>query len=324
MQIAALSDIVEGKLLNTPAVSFVTQIHTNLSKVNDGDAFFAIDLDDAKTAIQKGAFGIIVDKILLEKLDLTTIDNEIAWIYVDDIIRSIKNIIRYTLINKSVSSYALDSVSCHLVELFKTKENSNITIVKNDIFKDFETLLSIEENSLIFGSNIEFMKFIDPNCIFISKSSYQINNLIKHTLFETSFSYEDILFQNIKLPILYINNLLEVLDILPFKVDLKKISNFKLFKPIFINKSAQIVPHGQTNRFIVSNNNISICEIEIAYLKKEYSYANIDVINRNDFNNEELFDHIKNRNYNALYIKGEISTNILKILQEHDSSLSLF
>ena len=48
MQISDLTDIVEGQLQNTPAISFITQIHTNITaleikditNVNEGKSSF--------------------------------------------------------------------------------------------------------------------------------------------------------------------------------------------------------------------------------------------------------------------------------------------
>ena len=56
MQISALTDIVEGKLLNSPSISFITQTHTNIKKVNEGDAFFAQNQIEIELSYKKRCF----------------------------------------------------------------------------------------------------------------------------------------------------------------------------------------------------------------------------------------------------------------------------
>ena len=114
------------------------------------------------------------------------------------------------------------------------------------------------------------------------------------------------------------------MELFEYKVDLKRLNNFELFKPIFINKSTQIVPMGQTNRFILANTNDEISKLEISFLKEFYSYATIKVIDVTTFEDEEIFQEIKKQNFNALYLKGRLIKDINKILEQNDNSEKLF
>lgn len=311
MQITALTDIVEGQLLNTPSISFVTQIHTNLAKVNEGDAFFVTNEEDIPKAIEKSAFAIIYE------FETTIIDNEIAWIKVDDLEKAICNILRFHLLKYNIKYIYTNKVFFKFLNTFKSKERSYIVTLKDNLSLDFELLKSIIEDKIIFGINFNFLESIGTNIVSLENKIYDIKNLTSHSLFETSFSYKDKFFDKIKIPTVYINDLLQQLELFEYKVDLKKLNSFHLFKPIFINKSNQIVQFGQTNKFIIANEDEEIYSIEIAYLKKHYSYANIKVIDISNYNEDEIFSYIANNNFNALYLCGATYKTIIKVLENN-------
>ena len=319
MKISALTDIVEGKLLNTPAISFVTQIHLNINKLNDGDAFFANNQAEIDNAIGKGIFAIIVDSMP----NIT--DDEIAWIKVENLKKAKTNTLRYFLVQKNTSFTYIDSVFYKFLNLFKTRDSiNNILTLSNNITKDFELLNNLETDKTIFCTNLKFLQAISPNINKLRCKNYKIKNLTIHSLFEVSFSYKDKFFEHIKLPQVYINRFMQIIELFEYKIDLKRLNNFELFKPLFINKSRQVVPNGQTNRFILANDDKDICKKEIKYLKQYYNYAIVVIIDMSLFNDDEIFLQIKKTEFNALYIKGKNIKDINKILEQNNSSEKLF
>ncbi len=189
MQISALTDIVEGELLNSPAISFITQIHTKISRVNEGDAFFATDNEKAQEAIKKGAFAIIVDF----KPDI--IDNEIAWIKTDNITKSISNVLRYKLLNQHVQYIHINKVFFRLLNIFKSKDLSYVVTLTNSLCDNFELLNYNDKDKIIFGTDLKFLNAIGTNVLSLKTQEYDIKNLTSHSLFETSFSYENNFFR---------------------------------------------------------------------------------------------------------------------------------
>jgi len=311
MQISALTDIVEGKLLNSPSISFITQTHTNIKKVNEGDAFFARNEIEIAEAIKKGAFAIIIDFVS------DIIDNEIAWIKVDNFSKAVSNILRYKLLEHNNKFIKTNKIFFNLLNIFKTKELSDVILLQNNLIKDFETLNNLENEKLIFGTNLELLNAISGDVMILENKQYDIQNLTSHSLFETSFSHKDKFFDKIKLPTVYINDLLQQLELFDHKLDLKKLNNFNLFKPIFVNKSKQIVPYGQTNRFILASLDKDIADIEISYLNKYYGYGDIKIIETEELTNDEIYQKIKNINFNALYCKNSSIDKIIKILEQN-------
>jgi len=311
MQITALTDIVEGKLQNTPSISFITQVHTNLAKVNEGDAFFATNKEDIPKAIEKGAFAIIY------AFQTDILDNEIAWIQTDDLDKAISNILRFNLLKYNIKYIHTNKVFFQLLNTFKSKELSYIVALQDDISLDFELLNNIIEDKIIFSTNFGFLESIGADVLSLENKIFDVKNLTSHSLFETSFSYKDKFFDKIKIPTVYINDLIQQLELFEYRIDIKKLHNFELFRPIFINKSNQIVQFGQTNRFILSNTDKDICNIEISYLKEHYSYANIKIVDTKEFSEDEIFNYIKQTKYNALYLCGTNYKTITKILENN-------
>ena len=311
MQISALTDIVVGKLLNSPSISFITQTHTNIKKVNEGDAFFAQNQVEIELAIKKGAFAIIYD------FESTITDNEIAWIQVEDFTKSVTNILRYKLLEHKNSFIKTNKIFFNLLKTFKTKDLSNIILLENNLEKDFEILNTMESEKLIFGTDLNLLNAISGDVMILENKKYSIQNLTSHSLFETSFSYKDKFFDKIKLPTVYINDLLQQLELFENKIDLKKLNNFHLFKPIFVNKSKQVVPYGQTNRFILAAEDNDIAEIEIDYLLEHYGYGDVKILETNNLSEDKIYHTIKKLDFNALYCKNSSIDKIISILEEN-------
>lgn len=311
MQISALTDIVEGKLLNSPSISFITQTHTNIKKVNEGDAFFAQNQIEIELAIKKGAFAIILD------FESTIIDNEIAWIKVENFAKSVANILRYKLLEHKNKFIKTNKIFFNLLKIFKSKDLANIILLQNDLVKDFEILNALENEKLIFGTNLELLNAISGNVMILENKTYCIQNLTSHSLFETSFSHKDTFFDKIKLPTVYINDFLQQLELFNYKLDLKKLNNFNLFKPIFLNKSKQIVPYGQTNRFILASQDEDISNIEIDYLMKHYGYGDIKIFETKNSSEDKIYQTIKELDFNALYCTNSSIDKIISILEKN-------
>ncbi len=319
MKISALTDIVEGKLLNTPSISFITQIHTDLKKLNDGDAFFANNQSELDKALDSGIFAVIIDFVPV------VTDNEIAWIKVDCIYKAKTNILRYKLLQQEVNFIEVDTIFFQFLNLFKTKDlTKNMLLLSNNLSKDFEKLISITTSKTIFSTDTTLLDAISPNIKKLRKTNFKIDNLTVHSIFEVSFSYKDKYFEKLKLPKIYINYFLKVLEIYNNDIDMKRLINSTLLDAIYINKSNQIVQQGQTNKFILANSDKSIYNSEINFIKEYYSYAKIKIINISTMTNNDIFNLIKLQDYNALYLKGKDIKLISKILEQNNTLDKLF
>jgi ferrochelatase len=318
MKISALTDIVGGKLLNAPAISFVTQVHVDINKINEGDAFITNKQEHIDIALANGVFAIILNF----KPKIT--NSEIAWIQVDNLNKAKTDILRYKLLEKDIQFFYIDIIYKKMLKLFITKElSSDILILSENSKQDFEAL-SYCTKKIVFGTNKKFLESITPIIKKLRKKSYSIKNFINHSLFEISFSYGGIFYDTIKLPKLYLDHFIQVMKFYDLSIDLNKLKNFELFKPLYINRGLQIVPFGQTNRFILANSNQYIYNYEIKFLKKLYSYAIIKIIDISKYSDEKIYDEIKKLDFNALYCKGKDIKEINQILEQNNNVDKLF
>ena len=250
-------------------------------------------------------------------MNLAIIDSEIAWIKVDNFTKSVANILRYKLLEHKNKFIKTNKIFFNLLKIFKTKELSNIILLQNDLVKDFEVLNAIESEKLIFGTDLQLLNAISGDVMILENKKFDIRNLTSHSLFETSFSHKDKFFDKIKLPTVYINDLLQQLELFDYKLDLKKLNNFNLFKPIFVNKSKQIVPYGQTNRFILASLDEDISNIEINYLREHYGYGDIKILETTYLSDDKIYQTIKELDFNALYCKDSNIEKIVSILEKN-------
>ncbi len=314
MQISSIVDIVGGELLNSPSISFITQIHTIANKINEGDLFIATCQEDIDEALSNGAFAIVFD------FECWMNDTEVAWIKVTDIKLSAIKLLRFLLSNHTIKSYYCDDVSFNLLNLFSTKESKSIFLSDN-ILIDFELVVKDIDIEYIFSTNKNYIQTLLPQTTNFDIKTYSIDNLTKHSLFSTTFSYKEQLFSRLSLPSLYINQFIGVYEFYNNSIDTTKLKKLNSFVPIFINKNSEIVEFGKSNKFIISslekNNN------EIKFLKEEYDYATIEIIT-NFKNNLDLYNQIKTLQVNAIYIIGKSNEEIQNLLEKFmKDSLSL-
>jgi ferrochelatase len=316
MQISTIEGIVEGKLLNAPSISFITQINTNHNKIHDGDLFISNNFDDIKVALQNGAFAILFD---CNSIDIS-LDTEIAWIKVDDIYHATIKLSRYLISQKDNKSFYCDMPSFALLHTL-IHNKKTLKFLTSDILDDFNTLKNLKNNEVLISSNKKYSLSINPLSQNINLNiSPKVSNLTVHSLFVTSFLYKKYHFSHIRLPYLYLKQFLEIVDFISvhkfigIHLDISLLKNFNYISPIFIDNHYNVVDFGKSNRFILSCVNSQYMHEEIEFIKSYYGFGKLDIIsNFNDYN--DLLNLIKKSNFNALYIVGKTKDEIIKLLK---------
>jgi hypothetical protein len=318
MQIRTLEGIVEGKLVNSPSISFISQISTLPKKINEGDLFISSNLDDIKVALENGAFAIIYDF----DIDTKHIDDEIAWIKVKSIKKATLKLIRFILIAQDTNSYYCDDIVFELIKILTTNKK-NIKLLSGNIIEDFEILRNITTEDMIFSNNKEYIYNISPMSEDIQTvTKYNIQNLTIHSIFKTSFSYNGFFYNYIKLPYLYMKQFLTLIDFIDINnnlnidIDISLLRNMKFFSPIFIDNYYKITDFGKSNRFIIASIDKKLAKLEIDFIKNYYNFAKIYAI-KNYKNDKELIEKIgKKSKFNALYIIGKSKLEVEYILKD--------
>lgn len=330
MQITSILDIIDGKLLNAPSISFIYSFKTNVSKVKEGDLFIAYNLDDIQIAIEKGAFAIITQNIY------PITDKEIAWIKVDNLDTSLIKLIRYKLAHFSIDAFYCNDISYEFLKTFSFLSNKKINIIPSNLKKLISTLEDIDDKTILVSNDNIILNKIYPNNTKFENEDFKISNLLEHSLFETSFTYKDKYFQRVRIPTIYIEDFIRVYNFLDIReFDDSKLKSINLFRPIFLDKSFNIVDFGKSDKFIMSSNKTFLIDKEITYLKSKFTYGKIIYITSSYISSlpkeqiilediSKIRDVLKNTSFNASFIVGFDFEDIEINLSKKEKELTLF
>lgn len=330
MQISSILDIIDGRLLNQPSISFIYSIKTNPKRVKEGDMFIVQNSEDIPLAIENGAFALIVDK------DIDIIDNEIAWIYVTSLDDTIIKLIRFLLSTLRLTAFYCNAVSFELFSiLIKPTVHTNIKIVPHDLSKFFKYIDDLEENDTLICQDQGILDHIYPVNFKFNTKHYEIQNVIEHSIFETTFSYQDRYFSKLKLSSLYVTEFLDVYSFLNCDADLYKLKKFHNLKPIFVDKLINHTDYGRTDKFLLAQKNDDLVLKEVDYLKNKYNYAKVLYITTSDIDDnrdidytfinslDELKGHLKKTSFNAVYFIGVTYDELYEQISKQQNEPSL-
>ncbi len=327
MKISSITDIVEGELLNSPSISFVYHIKTNPKRVNEGDLFIAKNSKDLQLAINHGAFGVIID------FDVEISDNEIAWIKVASYEKALTRLFRFHFSHFNLKVYSCDKITYELLFIYRTL-NKNLRFLKSKLENSIEIIEHVSKDDILISCDKKLLDDIYPNNLNFNQKKYSINNLIEHSIFETSFSYSDIYFSKIKIPSLYLQQLLSVYEFFNKTIDFNKLKKFSCFKPIFIDRFINIIEFGKSDKFLIVQKDYTLVTQEIAYIKNHYTYAKAIYITNTyseDLNAEQIVikdikilkEVLRNNRFNCAYIIGFDFTDVEKNLVKSNQELTL-
>ena len=332
MKISSIVDIVDGELLNSPSISFINNISSDANKVKTSDMFIAKNIEDLKIALQNGAYAVIFEK------DFEVIDNEIAFIKVKNLELALLKIVRYKLSTLKIKSYFCTDETFDMLKLYQNNHTKPIFLISKNIEKTFKFIDDIKDGDILISKNKKLLESIYPDIKEFEKKldENSIKNLIKHSLFELSFSYKDIYFSKLRLSKIYLNSFLNIYDFFKGNIDISKLKLYSNFKAIFIDKDFQPIESGKSDSFIICQTNKNLISIEIAYLKNEFKYAKtifvsnykisfLDEKEQIIINNiEDLKNILKNLKFNCVYLIGFTNQESFEFLQNSQKLQALF
>ncbi|MCT7433377.1 peptidoglycan synthetase [Aliarcobacter cryaerophilus] len=332
MKISSIVDIVDGELLNSPSISFINNISSDANKVKTSDMFIAKNIEDLKIALQNGAYAVIFEK------DFEVIDNEIAFIKVKNLELALLKIVRYKLSTLKIKSYFCTDETFDMLKLYQNNHTKPIFLISKNIEKAFKFIDDIKDGDILISKNKKLLESIYPDSKEFEKKldENSIKNLIKHSLFELSFSYKDIYFSKLRLSKIYLNSFLNIYDFFKGNIDISKLKLYSNFKAIFIDKDFQPIESGKSDSFIICQTNKNLIPIEIAYLKNEFKYAKTIFISKYKIsfldekeqiiinNIEDLKNILKNLKFNCVYLIGFTNQESFEFLQNSQKLQALF
>ena len=332
MKISSIVDIVDGELLNSPSISFINNISSDANKVKTSDMFIAKNIEDLKIALQNGAYAVIFEK------DFEVIDNEIAFIKVKNLELALLKIVRYKLSTLKIKSYFCTDETFDMLKLYQNNHTKPIFLISKNIEKAFKFIDDIKYGDILISKNKKLLESIYPDSKEFEKKldENSIKNLIKHSLFELSFSYKDIYFSKLRLSKIYLNSFLNIYDFFKGNIDISKLKLYSNFKAIFIDKDFQPIESGKSDSFIICQTNKNLIPIEITYLKNEFRYAKTIFVSKYKIsfldekeqiiinNIEDLKNILKNLKFNCVYLIGFTNQESFEFLQNSQKLQALF
>ncbi len=332
MKISSIVDIVDGELLNSPSISFINNISSDANKVKTSDMFIAKNIENLKIALQNGAYAVIFEK------DFEVIDNEIAFIKVKNLELALLKIVRYKLSTLKIKSYFCTDETFDMLKLYQNNHTKPIFLISKNIEKAFKFIDDIKDGDILISKNKKLLESIYPDSKEFEKKldENSIKNLIKHSLFELSFSYKDIYFSKLRLSKIYLNSFLNIYDFFKGNIDISKLKLYSNFKAIFIDKDFQPIESGKSDSFIICQTNKNLIPIEIAYLKNEFKYAKTIFVSKYKIsfldekeqiiinNIEDLKNILKNLKFNCVYLIGFTNQESFEFLQNSQKLQALF
>ena len=332
MKISSIVDIVDGELLNSPSISFINNISSDANKVKTSDMFIAKNIEDLKIALQNGAYAVIFEK------DFEVIDNEIAFIKVKNLELALLKIVRYKLSTLKIKSYFCTDETFDMLKLYQNNHTKPIFLISKNIEKAFKFIDDIKDGDILISKNKKLLESIYPDSKEFEKKldENSIKNLIKHSLFELSFSYKNIYFSKLRLSKIYLNSFLNIYDFFKGNIDISKLKLYSNFKAIFIDKDFQPIESGKSDSFIICQTNKNLIPIEITYLKNEFRYAKTIFVSKYKIsfldekeqiiinNIEDLKNILKNLKFNCVYLIGFTNQESFEFLQNSQKLQTLF
>lgn len=332
MKISSIVDIVDGELLNSPSISFINNISSDANKVKTSDMFITKNIENLKIALQNGAYAVIFEK------DFEVIDNEIAFIKVKNLELALLKIVRYKLSTLKIKSYFCTDETFDMLKLYQNNHTKPIFLISKNIEKAFKFIDDIKDGDILISKNKKLLESIYPDSKEFEKKldENSIKNLIKHSLFELSFSYKDIYFSKLRLSKIYLNSFLNIYDFFKGNIDISKLKLYSNFKAIFIDKDFQPIESGKSDSFIICQTNKNLIPIEITYLKNEFRYAKTIFVSKYKIsfldekeqiiinNIEDLKNILKNLKFNCVYLIGFTNQESFEFLQNSQKLQALF
>lgn len=308
-------EIISGKILNSPCISSINKFTSKLECVQIGDAFIAKNQDDAKEALNRGAYAIITDTYM------DMIDDEVAWILISDIEMSILKFIKYIRLINPIEIIFFDEISILLAKnIIRDREVSIVSNVE-------ELLESLDKKYIII--NFDILLF---DISYLQNYDDYLFSITRQTLFETRLEFDGESY-NLTLPNIFIKDLNNVITFC-----IKKFINIilhidsSIFLPIFISSNATISSYGCGMRFVYGAIDSNLIKRYIEFVHSatwgkslcitNNNYDNIECINFSSL--QSLKKIFKDCKYHFFIVDGVRQNEILNVLQYDIDSSNLF
>ena len=263
-------EIINGELINSPAIGSFEGFTTRLECVQRGSLFFAADPLQIDSAIQKGAFGIVFDKFFQTQMS----DEEIAWIKVESINHAIIRCVRYEILSQNIKMLALNAID---YEIAKTIIRDKSVLFFDDDPIDLLDILESTRPRIIIAKSPQILDLALESTPCVAPQTMPFDVITPHPMFESKFYYKLHSYQ-IQLPCVFLPELAGVVDMCAREGINFSFSYFEPIAqllPISLTQDAKILPFGSSNRVIIPTNDKNIFLRYAAFLNEQAKWARV-------------------------------------------------
>lgn len=264
VKIDSIVRISGGVLLNSPLIDSIVHINIYASKVGTGDLFIDINSSskEREIAIDNGAYCILSASLL------TISDEEIAWISVDSLEKSIIKLARFYVASKSIRFISLLNIQYELLKFLHVEQR--IKPLSSLYCEALMQIVKSENDTLFFAVQNSFLNMIKPD---VKKLATKIEpeQIFENGLFCSSFIYKGKYIKDSRLSSFfapYLCSLMEYLDSLNIEFRVKNFNNLKHFYPQFVTSDMTKSDFGATRRAVIFESELTLFYEELVYLKK--------------------------------------------------------
>lgn len=262
MKIENLADLINGKIQNNPAISSVESFTFSLKNLRQKMAFISFDNDEEliQNAINRGAYVVIYEK------DIKINDNEIAYIKVDDLQKSLFRLMRFYCGLNELKFFVTQNL---IFDIAKTCMG-DFRLLRDDLKSQFLQIIN-SKNGEIFISNDK--NFIEKFFIVSGEILPNFNQISNNSsIFYSNLFIKD-RFQNVIFPEIFIKEISGLINFFKDKninFEFVKLQNFSHFAPIFINKFMQIKEFGASYKAFICENDKEIFQKSSEFLNHKF------------------------------------------------------
>jgi len=288
MRLQTLLTLVDGKLLNEPAITSFENISFSASKVNRGDLYISLQGNFFDEAIHNGAYIILFDN------ELQITDEEIAWVKVSSLKTALTKLIRYHLSEKNIKAYKVDTpTSAILASITKDRK---LFFLQDTIEASVEKLYNLHENSIVFSSNEEMLKqiFSQVNTISSNKKNLQITF---QSLFNFSFIHNMIYYDRVEVSSFFISYFDQVISLLEensITFSPKNIDPTPHFQVQFIDRFLHPIEFGKSERALILEPDTTLAQLIFSFFVENAKWAKVIALfpDEKPFENSYIYKNI--------------------------------
>jgi len=274
MIIASIVDIVGGELRSNPFVTSAESVQIHARKVERGDIYIATPTDNQiELAIANGAYVIIYDDP-----SLIPSDPEVAWIFVESSTQAFLKFTRYFLRDRSLH-YLYTEEKIEVVLHGLLRQNRNVLFLNHTIIETLYELLYNPTITLCISNDKHALELLGAEIDELTLEALPPYHYEIKTLFSMRLFIADLAF-NIDISPYFARYIACALHFClkhHYHFDITKLTIPNRFQPLFINRHAERVEYGQSNRVVIIDTITMPHEIHqaLAFLETEARWATV-------------------------------------------------